>query len=103
MTDAKKGTNYRDYTTASACAPACAGHADRLHLPVPKDMCDFGTIKRYFHSPTSEISQVMIVQEPYGLEVIGAFFVHPSGHIGLQLGGLFARGIVKAPGHRPDR
>jgi len=60
------------------------------------DVCDFGTVKRYFSSPDTEISQVMLVQEPYDLEVVGAFFVDPSGHIGLARGGLFTRGIVKA-------
>ncbi len=41
------------------------------------DGCPFSTIKRYFRDSTSEIEFVIIVQEGYTLESVGAYYVEP--------------------------
>lgn len=68
-----------------------------LELKSKIDACDFGLVKRYFRDPSSEISSVLIVQEPCRLEEVGAFLVNPLGHGGLSMGiDIFAGGVVVA-------
>lgn len=61
------------------------------------DACEFGLVKRYFRDPSTEISSILIVQDPYKLEEVGAFFVDPMGHGGLSAGmDIFTGGAVVA-------
>jgi hypothetical protein len=61
------------------------------------DACEFGLIKRYFRDPSSEISSILIVQDPYKLEEVGAFLVDLMGHGGLSTGmDIFIEGAVVA-------
>jgi hypothetical protein len=61
------------------------------------DACEFGLIKHYFRDHSSEISSILIVQDPYKIEEVGAFFVDPIGHGGLSAGmDIFTGGAVVA-------
>ena len=42
------------------------------------DGCEFGTVKRYFRSPTSEIAMVVLVAPPYAIEEVAAVFAAPG-------------------------
>jgi hypothetical protein len=58
---------------------------------------NFGAVKRWFRDPLSELSQVLIVQEPYDLAEVGALVAAPPQHQELLVGlGLYTNGIVIA-------
>ena len=70
------------------------------------DPCSFSTIKRYFFSATSEINQVVIVQESYKLEEVAAFFVAPDSSTTvleqMLRAGVFKYGVPTILGVRPE-